>query len=93
LDARAGWWGDMVEFIIRVALVFFLIQFLVVLTIMVVAELKAQSEGPLAGRKRGREGLLPTLASMASLPGRTVRAIVRLARFVRSKLVVPVYRL
>jgi hypothetical protein len=71
-----------VNLIIRIALMFFLIQFLVVLTIMVVALLVARPEAP----------LLRSLAFLISLPGRALRVVVRLARFVRSKLFLPVYR-
>ena len=92
-DARTGPWGGSVEFIIRVAIVFFLIQFLVVLTIMVVALLVSRPEAPLLRHEPGREALVRTLVFLSSLPRRALRAVVRLARFVRSKLVVPVYRL
>jgi hypothetical protein len=81
-----------VELIIRIALMFFLIQFLVVLTIMVVALLVARPEAPLLGREAGREALLRAMAFLISLPGRAVRVVVRLARFARSKLFLPVYR-
>jgi magnesium-transporting ATPase (P-type) len=93
LEARAGRQGGSVNLIIRVALLFFLIQFLVVLTIMVVALLVARPEAALLGRKTGRKAFLRALAYLISVRGRALRVVVRLARFVRSKLVVPVYRL
>jgi hypothetical protein len=81
-----------VELIIRIALMFFLIQFLVVFTIMVAALLLARPEAPLLGRETGREALLRALAFLISLPGRALRVVVRPARFVRAKLFLPVYR-
>jgi hypothetical protein len=90
---RAVRQGGSVELIARVALVFFLIQFLVVLTTVTAALLVTRPEAPLLGHERGRESLLRALAFLIGLPGRAVRVVVRLARFVRSKLVVPVYRL
>lgn len=92
LEACAGRQGGSVNRIIRIALMFFLIQFLVVLTIMVVALLVARPEAPLLGRETGREALLRSLAFLISLPGRALRVVVRLARFVRSKLFLPIYR-
>jgi hypothetical protein len=91
-SASAGRQRGSMILIIRIALMFFLIQFLVVLTIMVVALLVARSEAPLLGSETGREALLRSLAFLISLPGRAFRVVVRLARFVRSKLFMPVYR-
>jgi hypothetical protein len=90
---RAGRQGGSVELIPRVALVFFLIQFLVVLTTVAAALLVTRPEVPLLGHETGRESLLRALAFLIGLPGRAAGALVRLARFVRSKLVVPAYRL
>ena len=78
--------------IIRISLLFFLIQFLVVLTIMVVALLLARPGVPLQGRETGTEALLRSSAFVLALPRRGFGWIGRLVRLMRSKLFMPVYR-
>ena len=80
------------SFFIPMALMFFVIQFLVVLTIMVVALLLARPEVPLLGRESGPEALLRSFAFMVGLPRRTYVWVARLARSIRAKLYTPVYR-
>jgi hypothetical protein len=80
-----------VTVIIRVALMLFLIQFLVVLTIMVVALLVARPEVPLWGCKSGREALIRSLVFVSRLPRRTNRTAARLLRFICARLFAPVY--
>ncbi|MGA3165801.1 MAG: hypothetical protein ABSF14_06745 [Terriglobia bacterium] len=79
------------NFIIQIALTFFLIQFLVVLTIMVVALLIAQPEVPLLGLGSGREALARSFTFVVGLPGRMLRAAARLVRLVHAKLTSPAY--
>ena len=78
--------------VLQIALAFFLIQFLVVLTIMVVALLLARPDVPLLGRETGSEAILRSLAFVGAVPRRTYGSVSRLARLVGSKLFTPVYR-
>ncbi len=78
--------------ILRIALAFFLIQFLVVLTIMVVALLVARPDVPLLGRETGTAAILRSLAFVGGLPRRTYGSAARLAHLVTSKLSTPIYR-
>jgi hypothetical protein len=59
-----------VDVIVRIALVFFLIQFLVILTVMLVALLRAQPEVPLLDRESTQQALRQSLAVIVGLPGR-----------------------
>lgn len=67
------------EVIIRIALMFFFIQFLVVTSVMVMALLLARPEVPVLGRESGRQGLRRTFAFAVHLPSRAVRSLVRAA--------------
>ena len=66
------------EVIIRIALMFFFIQFLVVMTIMIVALLLARSEVPALGREPGHEALSRSFAFVIHLPSRVFRSLVRM---------------
>ena len=70
--------------IIRVALVFFFVQFLVVMTIMTVAVLLARLE--IAGwcRAPGHETLKRSLSVVVHLPSRIFRAVARLVYSIHS---------
>jgi hypothetical protein len=93
MEARAGGKRECnMSFFIPMALMFFLIQFLVVLTIMVVALLLARPDLPLLGRETGPEALLRSFAFVLGLPRRACARVGRLARLIRSKLYMPVYR-
>ena len=59
--------------IIQIALMFFLIQFLVVLAIMIVALLLARPEIPVWGCETGHDALQ---RSLIHLPGRFLRSLV-----------------
>ena len=72
------------EVVIRVALMFFLVQFLVVLTIMIVALLLARPEVPMCGRESGQDALRRIFAFIIHLPSRIVRSLVRRARSMHS---------
>jgi hypothetical protein len=72
------------EVIIRIALMFFFIQFLVVVTIMIVALLLAQIEAPVLGRGLGQDALRRSFAMAAHLPGRAFRSVVRLVHSMHS---------
>jgi hypothetical protein len=65
------------EVIVRVALMFFFIQFLVVVTIMVVALLLARPEVPVLGRESGHDALRRTYALVLHLPIRVIRSVSR----------------
>jgi hypothetical protein len=80
------------NFILQIVLTFFLIQFLVVLTIMVVVRLIVQPEVPLLGLGAGRGALVRSFTFVVALPGRMLRAAARLVRLVHSKLTSPAYR-
>jgi hypothetical protein len=66
------------EFIIRMTLMFFFVQFLVVSTIMVVALLLARTEGVVS--QPGPNVLSRSFVSVANWPSRIVRSVVRLVR-------------
>ncbi|MGD1101824.1 MAG: hypothetical protein ABSA59_07120 [Terriglobia bacterium] len=72
------------EVIIRIALMFFFIQFLVVMTIMIVALLLARSEVPALGREPGHEALSRSFAFVIHLPSRVLGSVVRLVRSMHS---------
>jgi hypothetical protein len=72
------------EVVIRVALMFFLIQFLVVLTIMIVALLLARPEVPLWGRESWQGAPSRGLALIIHVPSRVVRFLVRRAQSMHS---------
>ncbi len=73
------------NFILQVALTFFLIQFLVVFSIVVVALLFAQPEVPLFSLGACREALAGSFAFVSSLPRRAIKGSQRLASFVHNK--------
>jgi len=81
----------MLHFILQVALTFFLIQFLVVLAIMVVALVFAQPEVPVFSREACRYALSRRFGWVIALPRRAMQASGRLVRFVYSKLSSPAY--
>jgi hypothetical protein len=69
-----------VEIVIRVALIFFLIQFVVVLTLMIVALLLTRPEVPMWGRMPGHDAFRRSFRFVIHLP---CRALCCLARWVR----------
>jgi hypothetical protein len=80
-----------VNIIIRITLVFVLIQFLVVLGAMVVALLLARPELPLLGRESNHEALIRRFAGVIGLLPRGFRSAARVVRVVRRKLVLPLH--
>jgi hypothetical protein len=70
------------EVIIQVALMLFFIQFLVVVTIMVVALLLARPEVPVFGREPSHEALKRSYALVIHLPGRVIRSVARVVHSV-----------
>jgi hypothetical protein len=66
------------EVIIRIAGLFFFIQFVVVMTIMSVALVLARAEVPTLGRGFGHNPLSQGFAFATHLPIRVLRSIVRL---------------
>jgi len=72
------------EVIIRIGLMFFFIQFLVVMTMMIVALLLARPEVPLWGREPGHDALRRSFAYVIHLPIRVLRSAVRLVHFMHS---------
>ena len=79
------------DVIIRIVLTFLLIQTLVVIAIMIVALLVARPEVPLLGRELRSQVLTRSLHFLTRLLSRGFRLAARLARFVRTKLFLPVY--
>ena len=65
------------ELVIRIALMFFFIQFLVVMTIITVALLLAMPEVPMWGRELGPAWLKRSVAMARHLPSRGFRSVVR----------------
>jgi len=65
--------------IIQIALIFFLVQFLVVLAIMIVALLLARPEIPVWGRETGHDALQRSFKYVIHLPGRVLRSLVHRA--------------
>ena len=61
--------------IIQIALMFFFIQFLVVLTIMIVALLLARPEIPVWGREHGHDALRRSFAFVIHLPRRVLHSL------------------
>ena len=78
--------------VIRIALVFVLIQFLVLLTAMTVALLLARPELPLLGRESNHEAMIRRFAAVVGLLPRGFRSAFRLMRVLRRKLVLPLHR-
>jgi hypothetical protein len=68
------------EVIIGIALTFFFIQFLVVMTFMIVALLLARPEDPVWGREAGHNTLRRSFALVIHLPSRVLHSVVRLAQ-------------
>lgn len=68
------------EVIIRVILMFFFIQFLVVMTVMAVVLLLARQEVPVWGREPWHEVREQSSAFVIHLPTRVLRSLVRLAQ-------------
>jgi hypothetical protein len=71
------------EVIIRIALMFFFIQFLVVMTIMTVAILSARPAVPVLGREPGQEAVRRSLQFVTRLPNRVLRSAIRLMHSMR----------
>jgi hypothetical protein len=65
------------EVVIRIAHMFFFIQFLVVMTIMAVALLLAQVEVPVLGRGFAQDAFRRGFAMAVHLPGRVFHSVVR----------------
>jgi hypothetical protein len=72
-----------VELAIRVALMFFFIQFVVVMAMMSVAMLRARSEVPAGRMPSGSRTLHRPVALAANLPGGGLRSILRKAKSIR----------
>jgi len=72
------------EGVILVVLIFFLIQFLVVLTLLIVAMLLARPEVPLWDRKPGHDPLRRCFTFVIHLPGRALRCLARWVRGMHS---------
>jgi uncharacterized membrane protein (UPF0182 family) len=72
------------EVIIRIALMFFFIQFLVVMTIMIGALLLVRPEVPVWGREPGHDALRRSLAFVIHLPSRVLRSAARLVHSMHS---------
>ena len=70
--------------VIRIALMFFFIQFLVVLAIMIVALLLARPEIPVWGRETGQDALRRSFEFVIHLPGRVLRSLVHRAHSMHS---------
>jgi hypothetical protein len=68
------------EVVIRIVLLFFFVQFVVVMTIMSVALLMARPEVPVWGVKPGRSTIKRVGAFVLHLPSRALRAAIRLAQ-------------
>jgi hypothetical protein len=66
------------EVVIRVALMFFFIQFLVVMSIMTAALLFARMEVSPPARDSGQDALRPDHAVAFHLPNRLFRSVIRL---------------
>ena len=71
------------EGVIRVVLIFFLMQFLVVLTLLIVALLLARPEVPLWDRKPGHDSLRRSFTFLINLLGRLGRSLGRLSHSLR----------
>lgn len=71
------------EVVIRIALMFFFIQFLVVTTIMVVALLVARPEEPTLGLEPGHDALKRSYSFVIHLPSRILRFSIRLVHSMR----------
>jgi hypothetical protein len=65
------------ELVIRILLMYFFIQFLVVVNIMAVALLRAMPEVPIWGREPGTARLWRFVALAFHLPSRGFRSVVR----------------
>ena len=65
------------EVIIQLALMFFFVQFLVMITIMLVSLLMAQTEVPMLGRETGTQTLRRSFSIAIHLPGRALRSLTR----------------
>jgi hypothetical protein len=74
-----------VEGIIRVILMFFFIQFLILITIMAVALLSARQEVLGLGRESRREPRRPSSAFVTHLPRRVLRSVVRLVQSIHPR--------
>lgn len=72
------------QVVIRIALIFFLIQFVVVLTLLIVALLLTRPEVPLWGRKPGRDAFRRSLRFVVHLPKRALRSLARRVRGMHS---------
>jgi hypothetical protein len=72
------------EVIIRMVLMFFFIQFVVVMTIMAVALLLARPEVPALGRELGHGAFKRSFAYATHFPGRVRRSVVRLVHSAHS---------
>jgi hypothetical protein len=68
-----------VEVVVRIALLFFLIQFLVVMTIMIAALLLARPDVPVLGRESGRAAIRRSHAFVIRLPSYVLRSLLHLA--------------
>ena len=66
------------EDVIRIALMLFFIQFLVVTTIMTVALLLARPEVPVLGSEAGRGAISRSFVFVIHLPSQILRSVVRL---------------
>jgi hypothetical protein len=65
------------ELVIRIALMFFFIQFVVIVTLMSMTLLMVRPGIPIWGREPGRAVLVRSVAFAIHLPGRGFRSVVR----------------
>ena len=70
--------------VIRIALMFFFIQFSVILTILIAALLLARPEAPVWGRELGHDALWQCFAFVIYLSRRVFRFLVRWVHFTHS---------
>jgi hypothetical protein len=75
------------EVIIRIALMFFFIQFLVVITIMSIALLLARPRDPVWDCEPGHEAFRRSFAFVIHLPSRVLRSTMRLMHSMRLRIV------
>jgi hypothetical protein len=82
--AGAGWWEGGMEVVIRIALMFFFVQFLVITTLMVIALLMARPEVPTLGREPWQDTLKRILRYTIHIPSRIFRSLLRLMHHMHS---------
>lgn len=82
--AGADRWEGGMEVVIRIALMFFFVQFLVITTVMVIALLSARPEVPTLGRVACQDALKRILRYTLHIPSRIFRSLLRLMHHMHS---------